>query len=66
MWRGRHLSSDELRGLKTRGVSGTLEPKEAFRKLIEGTTLILKEQGSAHSSSRCRVHPRALSKEVQI
>jgi hypothetical protein len=28
-------------------VSGTLEPKEAFRKLIEGTPLILKEQGAA-------------------
>jgi iron complex outermembrane receptor protein len=39
--------SGELKGLKTRGVSGTLEPKEAFRKLIEGTPLILKEQGNA-------------------
>jgi iron complex outermembrane receptor protein len=39
--------SNELKGLKTRGVSGTLEPKDAFRKLIEGTPLILKEQGSA-------------------
>jgi iron complex outermembrane receptor protein len=39
--------SSELKGLKTRGVSGTLEPKEAFRKLIEGTALILKEQGNA-------------------
>jgi iron complex outermembrane receptor protein len=39
--------SNELKGLKTRGVSGTLEPKEAFRKLIEGTPLILKEQGNA-------------------
>ena len=39
--------SNELKGLKTRGVSGTLEPKEAFRKLIEGTPLMLKEQGNA-------------------
>ena len=39
--------SIELKGLKTRGVSGTLAPKEAFKKLIEGTPLILKEQGGA-------------------
>lgn len=39
--------SSELKGLKTHGVSGMLEPKEAFRTLIEGTPLILKDQGSA-------------------
>lgn len=39
--------SAQLKGFHTNGVSGTLEPKEAFRKLIEGTPLILKEQGDA-------------------
>src|SRR5579883_880182 len=39
--------SDQLKGLKTRGVSGTLEPKEAFSKLIEGTALVLEDEGSA-------------------
>ena len=37
----------QLRDLKTNGVSGTLETKEAFRKLLEGTPLILKLEGSA-------------------
>jgi len=53
--------SNELKGLKTRGVSGTLEPKEAFRKLIEGTPLILKEQGSAVLISLPNASTRALS-----
>lgn len=39
--------SSQLRGLRTQGVSGTLEVKEAFRKLIEGTPLTLKEEGGA-------------------
>jgi outer membrane receptor protein involved in Fe transport len=39
--------SNQLRGLKTAGVSGTLEPKEAFKKLIEGTPLTIKEEGGA-------------------
>jgi len=59
--RGRDLSSNELKGLKTRGVSGTLEPKEAFLKLIEGTPLILKEQGSAVLISLPSSSTRALS-----
>src|SRR6266480_2926156 len=53
--------SNELRGLKTRGVSGTLEPKDAFRKLIEGTPLILKDQGSAVLISLPSAFTRALS-----
>ncbi len=53
--------SGELKGLTTRGVSGTLEPKEAFRKLIEGTPLILKEQGSAVLISLPSASTRALS-----
>jgi outer membrane receptor protein involved in Fe transport len=39
--------SSQLKGLKTSGVSGTLEPKEAFKKLIEGTPLTIKEEGGA-------------------
>jgi hypothetical protein len=39
--------SEQLKGLSTRGVSGTFETKEAFKKLIEGTPLILSEEGSA-------------------
>lgn len=53
--------STQLKGLKTRGVSGTLEPKEAFRKLIEGTPLLLKEQGSAVLISLPSPATRALS-----
>jgi len=37
----------QVRDLKTKGVSGTLETNEAFRKLLEGTPLILKLEGSA-------------------
>src|SRR6267154_40926 len=53
--------SNELKGLKTRGVNGTLEPKEAFRRLIEGTPLILKEQGSAVLISLPSASTHALS-----
>lgn len=53
--------SNQLKGLKTRGVSGTLEPKEAFRRLIEGTPLILKEQRSAVLISLPGASTRALS-----
>lgn len=36
-----------LKGRRTRGVDGTLEPAEAFRRLLEGTSLQLSEEGSA-------------------
>lgn len=38
--------SSQLKGFKTHGVSGTLEPKLAFQKLLEGTSLVLKQQGA--------------------
>ena len=38
--------SDQVKGFKTRGVSGTLEPREAFTRLIEGTNLTLKIDSS--------------------
>src|SRR5215467_8775742 len=34
--------SDELEGMRTKGVSGTLAPGEAVHKLIEGTSLTVK------------------------
>lgn len=39
--------TEQLKGLRTRGVSGTLETKTAFQKLLEGTPLILKEEGGS-------------------
>src|SRR5579862_7003879 len=39
--------SSELKGLRTQGVSGSLEPLEAFKKLIQGTPLIIKEEGGS-------------------
>ena len=39
--------SGQLKGFKTHGVSGTLETHAAFRKLLEGTPLVLKEEGGA-------------------
>ncbi|MHC9083598.1 TonB-dependent receptor [Luteimonas sp. RIT-PG2_3] len=39
--------SEQLRGLRTQGVSGVLETREAFEKLLEGTTLnVTEEDGS--------------------
>jgi len=37
----------QLKGLKTRGVNGTLEPTAAFKTLLEGTPLTLREAGGA-------------------
>ena len=37
-------ASSALQGLKTTGVNGDLEPVEAFRKLVEGTSLNVREQ----------------------
>jgi iron complex outermembrane receptor protein len=56
--------SNELKGLKTRGVSGTLEPEAAFRQLIEGTPLILKKQGSALLITLPGASTRAASKDA--
>lgn len=39
--------SRELQGLRTSGVSGVMEPRAAFEKLIEGTQLVIKEKGDA-------------------
>src|SRR5687767_10078004 len=39
--------SSQLKGLKTAGVSGKLQSREAFRRLIEGTPLVMKEEGGA-------------------
>lgn len=39
--------SRELQGLQTPGVSGVMQPRAAFEKLIEGTRLVIKEQGDA-------------------
>ncbi len=39
--------SRELQGLHTSGVSGVMQPRAAFEKLIEGTRLVIKEQGDA-------------------
>ncbi len=36
--------SSQLNGLKTEGVSGLLETKEAFQKLLKGTALVVKEE----------------------
>lgn len=39
--------SEQLRGLRTEGVSGVLETREAFEKLLEGTALnVTEEDGS--------------------
>jgi len=38
--------SHQLKGMRTQGVSGTLEPRAAFQKLIDGTPLALKEDSS--------------------
>lgn len=39
--------SDQIKGQRTQGVSGTLPPSEAFTKLLEGTSLALHEESSA-------------------
>jgi hypothetical protein len=39
--------SSSLHGQTTHGVSGTLEPVDAFRKLLEGTSLALREEEGA-------------------
>jgi hypothetical protein len=39
--------SEQLKGKKTRGVAGTLEPTQAFTKLLEGTSLVISEEGGA-------------------
>src|SRR5690242_8975142 len=39
--------SGQLKGLKTHGVNGTLETRAAFLKLLEGTRLVIKEEGTA-------------------
>jgi hypothetical protein len=39
--------SAQLKGLKTAGVRGALEPLEAFRKLLEGTPLIVTQKDGA-------------------
>ncbi len=39
--------SSQLKGLKTGGVTGVLETRAAFQKLIEGTALIVTEQGGS-------------------
>lgn len=39
--------SDQLEGRTTRGVSGTLESQQAFRTLLEGTPLVLREESGA-------------------
>ena len=36
-----------LKGRETQGVSGTFESRDAFRKLLEGTPLVLREEGGA-------------------
>ena len=39
--------SEQLEGQKTRGVRGRLAPVEAFRKLLEGTPLVVSEEDGA-------------------
>jgi iron complex outermembrane recepter protein len=39
--------SKQLRGMTTKGVTGTLETREAFERLIEGTRLVLREDGKS-------------------
>jgi iron complex outermembrane receptor protein len=39
--------SGQLEGLQTAGVRGALEPLEAFRKLVEGTPLMVTQRGSS-------------------
>ncbi len=39
--------SDLLRGRETQGVSGAFEAMDAFRKLLEGTPLVLSKEGDA-------------------
>lgn len=36
-----------LKGRKTQGVNGTLEPVDAFKRLLEGAPLVLSEEGGA-------------------
>src|SRR6266700_6656077 len=37
---------DQLKGLHTQGVSGNLSPQEAVRKLLEGTSLLVRVDAS--------------------
>jgi hypothetical protein len=39
--------SDQLRGRTTPGISGTLEPTQAVKQLLDGTSLTLSEEGGA-------------------
>jgi hypothetical protein len=39
--------SDQLKGRTTPGVSGTLEPTQAVKQLLDGTSLTLSEEGGA-------------------
>ena len=37
----------QLKGLKTQGLNGTFEPMAAFKTLLDGTALLLREEGGA-------------------
>jgi outer membrane receptor protein involved in Fe transport len=37
---------DQLEGMRTAGMNGSFESSEAFKKLIEGTSLVMREEGS--------------------
>jgi hypothetical protein len=50
--------SGSLRGQKTRGLNGTFEPMDAFKKLLDGTPLVLSEEGGALLITRA---PRAVA-----
>lgn len=49
--------SSSLNGQTTRGVSGTLEPVEAFKKLLEGTSLALREEEGALLITQAAANP---------
>ncbi|MEJ1964919.1 MAG: STN domain-containing protein [Gammaproteobacteria bacterium] len=39
--------SSQLKGRRTQGVNGMLPPTDAFKRLLEGTPLVLREEGGA-------------------
>jgi hypothetical protein len=62
--------ADALRGLKSAGMSGTVVPMDAFRKLLEGTPLALAEVGGAllitQSHGAAGLAPADFIDEVEI
>jgi hypothetical protein len=51
-----------VKGQKTEGVAGVLQPMEAFRKLLDGTSLDIQEEGGALLITKAASTPQPVSR----